>query len=37
MSSTANRLITYPAPEGAIGNSDYTVRVPRRMTAAVQL
>ncbi len=25
--SASNRLIVYPAPEGAVGNSDYTVRV----------
>ena len=25
--STSSRLILYPAPEGAVGNSDYTVRV----------
>lgn len=27
MTSVQNRLTVYPAPEGAIGNSDYTVRV----------
>ncbi len=27
MTCVSNRLITYPGPEGAIGNSDYTVRV----------
>jgi len=27
MSSTPNRLMIYPAPEGAVGNSDYAVRV----------
>lgn len=27
MTYVSNRLITYPGPEGAIGNSDYTVRV----------
>ncbi|XEC95846.1 glycosyl hydrolase family 28 protein [Paenibacillus tarimensis] len=27
MTSTSNSLITYAAPEGAVGNSDFTVRV----------